>query len=473
MNTAAWLPGLIASALLAAAATPATHQQTGDVALCHISSVGARILNVAAPALGAHLEHGDYVTTLHVATAPGGAGDGVYFERIGSALAAARAGRLARGETVSAACRITIEVPAGEYLGTAGAPASGRIEHFPLVVDVPDITLRGALKMEIDGSGRATGTGIGPGETTLAPLDPLPIVAEVSTPLVLVNGHTGGSAGNGFVLEGLVLRSGHDPAVDAGGQGLLALRVTGIEVRGNRFDAGFTESIDLRSASGDVMQNYLSGTAGTCDICLAGPGNYRAVGNRLLAGGIPGITVDGVVGLPVPSGIEPLAIPDAAETVAEIVNNEVRDHRRTPVGVGIRIDALGVGAPNVRNKVVATVRDNVLINNRFGMIIHAAFPVRDTALKGDVEVAMSGNVFDQTCQARLLVSFSRHTRTLGITANPYLVNSTFRIDLGGNIDWNDVWYGHPDGFGNSLIVDGQPIPNGTRHFYDAPNCPSR
>ena len=167
------------------------------------------------------------------------------------------------------------------------------------------------------------------------------------------------------------------------------------------------------------------------------------------------------------------AIPDAAETVAEIVNNEVRDHRRTPVGVGIRIDALGVGAPNVRNKVVATVRDNVLINNRFGMIIHAAFPVRDTTLKGDVEVAMSGNVFDQTCQARLLVSFSRHTRTLGITANPYLLNSTFQIDLGGNIDWNDVWYGHPDGFGNSLIVDGQPIPNGTRHFYDAPNCPSR
>ena len=270
------------------------------------------------------------------------------------------------------------------------------------------------------------------------------------------------------------MRSGHETTVDSGGQGVLALRVGDLEIRGNRFGAGFTESIDLRAASGDVLQNYLSGTAGTCDICLAGPGNYRAVGNRLLAGGIPGITVAGVVGLPVPSVIEPLALPDAAETVAEIVNNEVRDHRRTPVGVGIRVDALGVGAPGVRNKIVATVRDNVLINNRFGMIIHGAFPVAGTTLKGDVEVSMRGNVFDQSCQARLLVSFSRHTRTLGVTTTqPYLLNSIFQIDLGGNIDWSDVWFGHPDGFGNSLIVDGQPIANGTRHFYEEAGCPSR
>lgn len=158
MNAAPWFPLLITSTLIAAA--PVAHQSTANVALCHISSVGPRILNVAAPALAAHFGQGDYVTTLHVGTAPDGTGDGLYFERIGSALEAARDGRVDRGGTVSAACRITIEVPAGEYFGSAFAPASGRTEHFPLVIDVPDVTLRGALQMEIDSSGRATGAGV-------------------------------------------------------------------------------------------------------------------------------------------------------------------------------------------------------------------------------------------------------------------------------------------------------------------------
>jgi len=38
--------------------------------------------------------------------------------------------------------------------------------------------------------------------------------------------------------------------------------------------------------------------------------------------------------------------------------------------------------------------------------------------------------------------------------------------LNGNLDWADAWYGNPAGFGNTLIVDGQTIPNGARHFHD-------
>ena len=466
-------PAVAASAFAIFAAVTGPHASTGEVALCHFSESSGRILNVGLPALPAHLAHGDYVTTLRVGSMPGGYGDGVHFERIGTALDAAREDRIARGELVAAACRITIEVGAGQRLGSTFAPASGSVEHFPLIVDVPDITLAGALAMQIDDSGRATGNGTGSGATTLTPIEPLPILAGASTPLVVVNGHPSGSAGSGFILEGFVLQSGHAPAVDAGGQGVLSLRVTGLVIKGNRFERGFTESIDLRASDGDVVQNYLAGTAGTCDICLAGPGNFRAIGNRLLAGGIPGITLDGVVSLPVPSGVEAFALPVEAETRAEILNNEIRDHQRTPVGVGIRVDALGVGAPNVRNRVEAIIRDNVLVNNRFGLIVHAAFPVANTVRKGDVAVTLSGNVFEQTCQARLLVSLSRHTTALGLTTQPYLLNSTFELDLGGNIDWQDVWYSHPAGFGNSLVVDGLEIPNGSRHFYEAAGCPSR
>ena len=43
-----------------------------------------------------------------------------HFRHIGDALAAARAGRLARGERRTAACRITITVAAGNFRGTSG-----------------------------------------------------------------------------------------------------------------------------------------------------------------------------------------------------------------------------------------------------------------------------------------------------------------------------------------------------------------
>jgi hypothetical protein len=440
----------------------------GGVAVCHVP--GGRILEVAKPALAGHLSHGDYRTTLLVSHEADQPADGAHFGSIGEALAVARAGRLARGELVSAACRITIVVSAGAYQGTAG-PASGGLEQFPLIVDVPDITLRGALEMGLDQAGRATGDGTGEGETTLSPVEPLPVVAGASTPIIIANAHPAGSAGNGLTVEGFVFQSGHDPAVDAGGQGVLAVRVERLSIRGNRFEGGFTESVDLRAASGRVVQNHLAGTAGTCDVCLAGPGRFRASGNRLLAGGIPGIVISSPVGLPVPSGIEPLELPATAETWADIRNNEVRDHQRTPVGTGIRVDAIGVGAPNVHGMIHAVIRDNALLNNRFGMIVHAAFPVANTDRRGDVDVTLGGNEFRQSCQADLLVSLSRHTTALGLTNNPYLMNSTFRLTLGGDVHWDDVWFGHPAGFGNTLVVDGVTIANGSRQSYDPVGCP--
>jgi len=449
----------------------ASAASAGKVAICHRPESDAKILEVGAPALPAHLAHGDYVTTLRVDREAGQQDDGVQFASIGGALGAARSGRLARGELVSAACRITIVVSAGTYAGAAGNPPSDGSEHFPLVVDVPDITLRGAFEMAIDAAGRATGEGAASARTTIQPTVPLPVVGGVSTPIFLANAEPGGSAGNGLTIEGFVLRSGHVASVSAGGQGVLTLRATGVTIRGNRFEEGFTESIDVRSGGVDVLRNHLGGGAGTCDVCLAGPGTFSAVGNRLLAGGIPGITVAGLVSLPVPSGIEPLAIPATAEMWAEIRNNDVRDHRRVPVGTGIRVDALGVGAPNVLNTIHADIRDNLLVNNRFGMIVHAAFPVRGTNLRSDVDVTFGGNEIQQSCQAKLLVSLSRHTTALGLTSNPYLLNSTFQLTLGGDLDWDEVWYGHPAGFGNTLIVDGQPIANGNRQFYDAVGCP--
>jgi hypothetical protein len=442
------------------------------VSVCHGTRGRANVLEVARPALAAHLAHGDYITTLLVSQDPQPTNDGVHFRRITDALAAARAGRLARGESASAACRITIEVGPGTFTGSLTELADGTTELFPLVVDVPDITLDGALVMRLDARRRATGDGVGHRETILAPVDPLPFADRIAMPIIIGNSHPGGSSGDGLHVTGFVFQSGHAiDAPDPGGQGILSVRVRRFAYDGNRFEVGFHESIDVRGGSGEVLWNHLYGTAATCDICLAGPGRFRAVGNRLLAGGIPGIVVTGVVGLPVPAQIEPVELPATALVEAELRNNEIRDHTRVPVGVGIRIDVLGTGAPDVHNVIRADIRDNLLVGNRFGLIVHGAFPVAGTDLKSDAYATIEHNTILQSCQAKLLVSFSRHNTTLGLASLPFLLNSTFRLTLGRDLRWDDVWYGHPEGFGNTFIVNGHAIPNGTRQFYEADGCP--
>ena len=171
-----------------------------------------------------------------------------------------------------------------------------------------------------------------------------------------------------------------------------------------------------------------------------------------------------------PAGVEAFTLPATAEIWADIRNNAVSGHLRTPVGVGIRMDAIGVSAPNVYGTIHAVVQDNLLVNNRFGMIVHAAFPVNNTNRNGNVELTLGGNVFQQTCQANLLVSLSRHTTGLGLNNAPYLLNSTFQLTLNGDLDWADAWYSHPAGFGNTLVVDGATIANGARQFYSAAGC---
>ena len=78
-------------------------------------------------------------------------------------------------------------------------------------MDVPDITLHGALVMALDADGRATGASTSGEETVLTPVEPLPFVNLLSTPIIVANAHPGGSAGNGLVVEGFVFQSGNAP----------------------------------------------------------------------------------------------------------------------------------------------------------------------------------------------------------------------------------------------------------------------
>ena len=477
--------GLAALALIVAVvggcAPDSANAPTGTlVSVCHMEGSVGTVTRIFLTDLAAHKSHGDYITRLDVdpSNAPG---DNIHFRRITDALAVARAGRIARNETSTAACRITIAVVPATLKGSTAVSTDPLYELFPLVIDVPDISLIGAMKMQVDAAGRATGVADAGNITTFSP-NPALIVpggssaSGASEETIIVNGQTNGPKGNGAVIEGFVFQSGHGPTeTTTGGQGIFSMRVKDLVIRGNRFDGGFTESIDLRASSALVERNYLSGLGAACDICLAGPGDFTTRDNRILGkGGIPGISVTPILILPVPSMIEQLALPAAALITAALTNNEVKDHTAKPVGVGLRVDAVGNGAPNVAGTSKVTMTNNNLVGNTFGIIVHAAFPVAGTTLRGDVELTTSGNTFSKNCQTDFYVTFNRHQNGFGGTS-PFpsiLLNSTYKLTLGSDIPWDQEWYSNPAGAGNTLIVNGQTMTNGARTSFDAAKvCP--
>ncbi len=438
-----------------------SHASSGGYSVCHRAGKAGEIIRVSASELAAHRAHGDYLSSLWVSHDNGQPDDAAHFRRIGDALDAAREGRLARSELHSAACRITITVAAGEFRGTDDFANTDRsLEHFPYVIDVPDITLRGALVMKLDANGRATTSSETHQVTTIQPTAPLSDLG--GNGLILIIADPGTSSGNGLTLEGFVLRSGRMPGLEAAGFGVLSFQATGLTIRGNRLQ-GLVETIDLQGSTAVVESNHIS-DGGQCDLCIAGPGVYRVVGNKILAGGTHGIFSSPAINTE-PTGSGP------SEIFAEIINNEVRDHRQQPISAGIRVGTVGLGAPDVHGVSHLRIRNNLLVNNGFGLMVDALFPQPDTRLRGDLELTATGNDIRRSCQANVLVAFTRHFAAFEPGGGPYLLHSTYRLTLGGDSRFSDAWFSNPPGFGNTLIVNGREIAHRTREFFDETTCP--
>jgi len=448
------------------------------VVVCHRSGAAAHPIEIAPAALAAHLAHGDYVSRLVVDPAADQGGDGVHFARVTDAVVAARDTRVGRGETETAACRIVVDVAAGSYTGSFDGGAAPALERFPLIIDVPDITLRGALEMQVDAQGRATGEEQVPGQvTTLVPDRPLVFLPNTEAMIVVV-GHPGGSAGHGAVVEGFTFQSGRTDAT-SGGMGIIALRVRNLTIRGNRFEPGLSSAADLRASSAVVERNHTHRLGVNCAVCLAGPGDYAAEDNRVMDGGLGGIYVSAAIQhMPFALGsapvttVEPDVLPDTASVTAVVRNNDIRGHTRLPIGFAVRVLGLGPGSAAIPQSSRVLLTGNTLTGNTFGLILDAGFPQANLLRRGHLDVQLTGNTVGGNCQSDLLVAFTRHTGALGTTSNPYLVGSTFRLDLESDLAWGDAWYAHPDGQGNTLIVDGSVITPGAYVAYDPSRaCP--
>lgn len=461
---------LVTLAGFVAACSPDNVTNTGPrVSVCHFEGSVGTLTDVLVSDLPEHKGHGDFVARLEVDRL-GSSGDSIHFKRITDALAAARGIRIARNEVTKGSCQITIVVPPGVFQGSIMESSDPAFEKLPLIIDAPNITLKGALTMQLDAVGRATGSG--PDLTTLVASPRLISIQTGSAldkyaePLVLVNAHPGGFQGNGVVIEGFVFQSGNGaPDAVLGGQAIFATRAQNLVVRGNRVDGGFTEMMEMRATTATIEANYFTGRGGSCGFCLFGPGEYRLIANRQTGGG-PGIFLMPTNTGAVFPGTEQSPVPQSALLTATISNNDIENHQGLPAGAALRIAAIGAGVPNVLGTMRVTATNNSFINNRFGITVEAAFPVVNTALRGDIDLTMSGNTVTKSCESGMLVAFTRHASALGIQPWPYIKNSSYSIKLGGDLMWEQVWFDHPGGLGNSLSVDGQTIANGSRVAYN-------
>ena len=453
-----------------------------ELSICHGSGAGASLIQIRASELSEHRAHGDYVARLLVDRGSPAVGDSIHFTRIGDAIASARATRLARGETSTAACRIVIAVAPGVYQGSVRESPDPSLERFPLVIDVPDLTLLGSLVMPVDAGLRATGTASSAaGNSTSLPATTLVAspgllsfgmgtpINKLAEALIVVNAHPDGPRGDGAVIEGFIFQSGNASAgATRGGEAIFGMRAQRLVIRGNQFEDNFTEAVELRAMTALLDRNYVWGRGGSCRFCLFGPGDYRVANNRDVGpGGVPSIHLMPVVSLPVPPMVEPYVLPASALVTAAVTNNEIRNHQATPVGVGLRVSAVGVGAPDVIGSVRLEARENNLVNNRFGLMLEGGFPIANTTPRGHIDAFLQANNLTGSCQNSMLVSFGRHTTGLGLDAGPILKDSRYTIVLDDELGfWNTVWYSHPAGHGNTLTVDGRFIDSGSRQSYD-------
>src|ERR1044071_1968063 len=145
-----WKKSISFLCILTACNSDNSNAPTGTrLSVCHVSGGTGTIMEIQLTDLPEHKSHGDYVTTL-VVDRLSTVGDSIHFTRVTDAVNVARDGRITRGELTRAACRITIQVAPGTFKGSVAESSDQTLERWPIVIDVPDITLKGSMVMQVD-----------------------------------------------------------------------------------------------------------------------------------------------------------------------------------------------------------------------------------------------------------------------------------------------------------------------------------
>ena len=388
-----------------------------------------------------------------------------HFATVQAALAKARSDRLSPNFSPSE--EIVIHVFSGRYA-----------ETLPLILDVPNLRLKGETNLITDDQGLPTGF-VHQTETQLIAYPP---VTGVQT-IFLIGPTSSVLTGTRVTVEGFVLDAGNVKSAQDG-RDITIDRAQDFSIRRNVLTGSAALAVDARASSGTIEENLIDGNG--CGACLsagnkATPARYSFLRNRSVKNELAGVLVSGSSydGVQSPALVPPSPGTVFDDVTADVSDNDVSDNNRYPTfSTGIRLFAIlpGIPAAQSTGKLKATVTNNTITNNSFGVSIDAGFPFRtDTRLwSAKFQTTFFGNTIVASTTAAALITFTRNTTALSrkeLKDYKYLQDSTIAItDWDG--DLSGYWFDNPatdpmDGriLNNKLTVNGVTIPNGRNFSY--------
>jgi hypothetical protein len=376
------------------------------------------------------------------------------FATIQAALAQARLDRLSTSET------IVIHVASGKY-----------VETLPLILDIPNLQLEGETTLTMDANGVPTGF-VGSGSTQLLAK---PALSGVQT--VLLIGPTSNGTGNGVTVQGLVLDAGTNGST-GDGRDITIDRVALFSIRRNVL-LGAGLAMDFRAAGGVIEENFITGNG--CGACLSAgnalePASYSFVRNRSVKNAFSGLVIVGSSydGVQHPA-LVPIEQGEIFDSITAVIDaNDLSGNKRAPnFTSGLRFFAFTPTVPQGQStgSIQATVTNNTITNNSFGVVIDAGFPWRDDprVWAANFNIVFSRNTVSVSKKAQALITFTRFTTSLDskeLNVFKYLTNSLFSISDFDN-SLSGYWFDNPltdpiSGLPlqNTLVVNGVATPPG-------------
>ena len=395
-------------------------------------------------------------------------------------------------ETVRA---IEIIITPGSYVGTFGDNTEGRLEEYPLLINVPRVTLRGATRLALDERGRpkrplsdaAFAAAVLNDSNNTVLLMKEQEVRQANEYVILILPTTRlatgqRSGGAGVTIEGLSFNVG--PGAGNGAV-VAADRANGFTARGCAFAS--VGPLEMANSSGQIEGNlFYKGRVGAIFVRApdASQPNEIVVRNNVAiqkengglylsaagfngAVGINGISIYNLKRHAAEFQYEPFVMP--AHTYA---NALVENNLFTGAGVGSPLLGYGVriagsdgqvSAPGTRGEMDVTLRRNELTNNRDGFTLDASFRHRSSSgtWKMDIRVYLEDNTVSANSRSSAAMSFTGIRTALAPTNPPtalglfkYAQDSAFEItDPAGSVA--DMWVDH-------LVLDplsGTPLNN--------------
>jgi hypothetical protein len=423
--------------------------------------------------------------------APGGDGSArAPYLRITDGVERARSDRQAGLEE-----DITIHVASGTYSGSYTSARLNRepgLEILPILINVPNLTLRGATKLLEDASDLPTGAQ--PGTETVITTDEVVSSPNFTASLILIAPTTDGGSGDGVTVSGFILDPQATVNLPRDGvpelQSIWVDRAANFEVRQNIVMRS-GDGVDARMSSGTVSGNLFVGN-GFAGTYLSGgndayPANVRIIGNRGF-NNVRGGAGLGAFGrtIPLDLGANTLQSPAILLTVdpaswpnlltATVNNNDFSGN----VVYGLRCapyppDDYYKLKADLTARLEANVSGNLFNGNQnYGLLLDAGFPSPRSdrnAVSAQFDLALQNNALTGNGRATALLTFERFAVSLGtdslkdfkyLSQSVYNLNDTEGETLG--FDYDNPLMDPFDGtvLNNALIINGTVMPSGIK-----------